>query len=583
VAIGAWRFVGAGPRVTSVEPGRVRVGQRAIVNGRNFAATADANVVMFDDRQARVVGLQPGRLEVEVPEVPVESGGERRVDLVVRAGGKASAPTPVTVLQGPRLHGLSPQAAMPGEEVLLAGAGWGLGATVRFGSAVATVLSVDATSIRAVVPAEAGEPGTRAPVVVTLAGVDSNAAPFFVGRLPVVSEIAPASASPGDIVTVSGLGFHPSRIQNDVRIGGLPALIVSVTGDTLRVVVPRLPEGEPARTVEVRVPGSSTAGQGTLQVAGMPEVIDLRFVAEPFTVVAGRAHAVVATGLGPAFVLAASGGRTAAERAVEAAQKLNAAVPALRTTLGLTFEARGYDTSPGLGLAGRAEVLLEVTEEDAAAYNEDWIGGGRGGPVTPARLLRWWEAIARDLVLATLRGERPRHAAELAPEGRALGQLFDAVRASGGAGLTRRAVDETRPALREAVRLLAFRVPAAVKASAGPVSAGLPAPVASPPVAVGRMPSSGTLRGSEVEDGQRRYLTVELRGSEGTIAYEGGITLTLPLQSLERGRDRIRFSVAIRGGVRHYSGRWDGEKVTGSISSDAAFRTVVGTFELRPR
>jgi hypothetical protein len=58
----------------------------------------------------------------------------------------------------------------------------------------------------------------------------------------------------------------------------------------------------------------------------------------------------------------------------------------------------------------------------------------------------------------------------------------------------------------------------------------------------------------------------------------------VPFSKLEaRGRDQVRFSVQMRGGMRHYAGRWDGEKLTGSLSSDAAGRNVVGSFELRPR
>ena len=113
---------------------------------------------------------------------------------------------------------------------------------------------------------------------------------------------------------------------------------------------------------------------------------------------------------------------TAAERAAVAADRLNAAAQPLRTTVGLTLEARGLESNPVIGLVGRPEALLEVTEEDAAAYNEDWTGlRGRGGPVTRARLARWWEALARDLVLLTVRAQAPQHAAALAPEGRALG------------------------------------------------------------------------------------------------------------------------------------------------------------------
>jgi hypothetical protein len=70
----------------------------------------------------------------------------------------------------------------------------------------------------------------------------------------------------------------------------------------------------------------------------------------------------------------------------------------------------------------------------------------------------------------------------------------------------------------------------------------------------------------------------------GSISYEGGITFTVPLQALEQPRrDEVRFSVPIRGGVRHYAGKWNGETLSGTISTGAAGRNVVASFELRRR
>jgi hypothetical protein len=585
LGFGAMKLFGGGSiRLDGVEPKRLRVGQRATLNGSGFGTSPAAQSVLFGDREAKVLQAAPGRLEIEVPETVVAAGGESRVGVVVRAKGRSSAPVEVTVFQGPRLHGISPGAAMPGEEVLLAGAGWGIGATVRFGSTPAQTLDVQSTQIRAIVP-QVGGAGTETSVVVTVAGVDSNAAPFIVGHLPVVSGVQPQEAAAGDVVSLSGRGFDASAARNELRVGGVPALVVAATGDSLQLVVPRLPPGEATRAVELRVPGSSNVGAAQLRLKPAPELVDFRFVAEPFTPAPGRTHALLATGLGPAFVLSASGGHSAAERAAQAAERLNAAAEPLRTTLGLTLEARGLDTSPVIGLAGRPDPLLEVSEEDAAAYNEDWTGlRGRGGPVTRARLARWWEALGRDIVLVTLRGQAPQNAAALAAEGRALGQLFELAQRGGAAGIPRQLVDDARPPLKDALRLLGLRVPPTVTAAVAP--AGAPAGAAAGPAAPTPPPLQldGNWGGSQVEQSQRTYLTVVFRGNGGSVAYEGGITFTVPMLTLEKPRrDQVRFSVQIRGGLRHYAGQWDGEAIKGDVSTDAAGKNVVATFELRRR
>src|SRR5262249_39003018 len=156
---------------------------------------------------------------------------------------------------GPTIHGISPDVAMPGEEVVLAGTGWGLGAAVRFGSAPAEVIEVKDTSIRARVPAVAGGPGTAAPAVVSMGAATSNELPFLIGRIPLVLKIEPATAAPGDVVTITGRGFQRERTRNAVIVAGAFALVISASDSELKVAVPTLAPGEPLRPVEVRVAG----------------------------------------------------------------------------------------------------------------------------------------------------------------------------------------------------------------------------------------------------------------------------------------------------------------------------------------
>jgi len=584
LGFGAMKLMGGSVRLDSVEPPRLRVGQRATLSGSGFSSDPTGQTVIFGEREAKVLQASPKRLEVEVPEAVASAGTESRVPVVVRTKGRSTAVVEVTVFQGPRLHGISPGAAMPGEEVLLAGAGWGVGATVKFGSATAQTLEVQPTQIRALVP-QVGSPGNELAVVVTIAGVDSNPAPFILGHLPVVSSLDPASAAPGDVVSVSGRGFETIPARNDVRVGGVPALVIAAAGDSLRLVVPRLGPGESTRAVEVRVPASSNVGQAQLALKPAADPVEFRFIAEPFIPAAGRVHALLATGLGPAFVLTASGGRTAAERASAAAERLNAAAQPLRTTAGLTLEARGLESSPVIGLVGNADPLLEVSEEDAAAYNEDWTGlRGRGGPVTRARLARWWEALGRDLVLMTIRSQPPSNAAAIAPEGRVLGQLFELGQRSGAAGVPRQVVDDARPPLKDGLRLLGLRVPPTVTAAAPGAASAAAAPAVAAAPTPPPLQLDGSWGGNQVEQGLRQFLSVTFRGSGGTVAYEGGITFTVPMLSVEKPRrDQVHFSVQIRGGFRHYTGQWDGEALTGNVTTDAAGKNVVGTFELRRR
>jgi hypothetical protein len=586
IAVGVLGWLGARPKLDQVSPSRVRVGQRATLTGSGFSGDASRNTVVFGTATAKVVNASPDILEVEVPEAVVEAGAERRVPVVVRRGNRESDPLEVSVFAGPNLHGLSPDVAMPGDEVLLAGAGWGLGATVRFGDLAAEVLEIEPTQIRVTVPALPDVEGTPAPVVVTVGGVDSNPAPFYVGRLPLVIGVAPTTASIGDVLTVSGRGFRRDPAQDDVRIAGVAALIVSAYDDELQVVVPRQPPGEPARPLEVRVPGSEEIGRAIIQVAAAPNPIRLRFAAEPFPGPPERPHAVVSTGIGPAFVLSAANGRSAAQRALTAQQHLNEATATLAAAPGLLPEVRDLATRPVVAVTGHPEAVLEVTEADAAAYNEDWTGlGGRGGPVTTARLARWWEAVYRDLVLMLLRGERPRFAAALAPEGRALQQVFDAGQRTGGA-VSHPTVAGLRSSVRNGLRLVALRVPASVTSEAPPTPtvAQAATPAATPTPGPEPLELEGTWTGRETEAGRRRYLTVTFRRSEGKIAYEGGITLTVPFLSYDTpGRNRVRFAVQIRGGMRHYHGEWDGETLSGNITKDQAGQNVVGSFELRKR
>jgi hypothetical protein len=570
------------PTIESITPARVGLGQSVTIVGAHFGATPQANVVQFGGKAGRVVQASPTRLQVEIPEMPAASGRDTPVAVVVVVDGHESKAGTVGVFEAPRIHGIAPAVAMPGDEVVLAGAGWGPGAKVQFGNTPAAVLDSSPTSLKVTVPALEGAPGTEFPVRVGMGADTSNPAPFVLGRLPLVLSISPASAAPGDLVTVAGRGFDVKPLANDVRVGGTRALVTAASGSELKVVVPRAAPGE--ATVDVRLPGVEHVGQARLAIAAGSDPIDFHFVAEPFEDTPGHEHAVLATGLGPAFVLSASGGRSAAQRAFEAERRLNEAGAALKGTVDGDVRARGLDGSPSLVIAGTDTPLLEVTLDDAAGYEEDWTGlKGRGGPISPARVAVWWEAVARDLVLLLVRGDKPHFAADLAPEGRVLADLHPLARKSVVVGVPRQVVAEARPPMRDALRTAGLRIPASVKAPvAAAASSAEPAAAASAAPAGPALKLDGRWSGSETDEGRTTYITAIFAGTGGTFTYERALSVSQPLLGVVQQKNVVRFSVQTGAGPRYYQGRWDGQKLTGTVSVDPAGKTPVGTFDISP-
>ncbi len=158
--------------------------------------------------------------------------------------------------------------------------------------------------------------------------------------------------------------------------------------------------------------------------------------------------------------------------------------------------------------------------------------------------------------------------------------MFLAGRRTASFGLPRTVVADPRTP-RAALRALALRVPAAVPEplSATAAVGATPAPGAPAPL---KLP--GIWAGNERVPEGRRFISVTFGDNTGVYALESGLNLSLPLLSVEQPqRGSVRFSLRLGGGVRYYNGRWDGARLSGRVSSDAAGREDLGSFELVPR
>jgi pSer/pThr/pTyr-binding forkhead associated (FHA) protein len=577
-----WHF--EAPKIEAVTPSPVRVGDELTITGQNFSSDPSENIVLFGEQASNVTSARSTQLVVRVPEVPVPPGHVSQVAMRVRTGARESSAVDVAVYLPPRIQGISPDVGMPGEEVVIAGAGWTSTVAVYFGDVPAEVLAAEATYVRVRVPQINVPQGTSIPIVVAAGEERSNSAPFIMGQLPLVTGTEPTSAAAGDVVRLMGRGFRSSPEENAVRVGGVRALILDAQEDVIRFVVPRL-DLSGQIPLEISVTGRSTTALGILGVVPAADPVPFRFIPEPFIDAAGHTHAVLVTGIGPAFVISASGGRTAAQRALAVAQRFNAAADVLRSSRDIDIEIADMESTPRLLLTGRSEPLLEVATEDVAAYTEDWTGQkGSGGLITAARLAAWWRALARDLVLLLLRAESPRHTAAIASEGRILAELYQKSIERGGFGVSRAVLSELSPAQREALRVLAYRVPSSVtvggEAAVSTTSTTTNA-TTSTTTATTALRLDRPWRGTEVAEGRTRLISVHFEGDAGTLTYGGGVALSVPILDVAQPRpDAVTFMTEAGGGVRYYAGQWDGQKVSGTISSQPSGTGDLGTFEL---
>jgi hypothetical protein len=575
VVLGVGGFLGfqhlKTPRIESTSPARVGVGQPLTLSGRAFASEAGKNVVTVGGQAAKVLQASETQLQIEVPELPTTPGKDTPTPIVVSVDGRSGGPGSVAVFRAPRIRSVQPAGGLAGDEVVIEGSGWSKGAKVTVGKGQAEILEVTDKLVKVKLPEPGSPEGSTVPLFVSMGSDPSAPFQFLIGRLPYVSSVEPRSAAPGDVVVVSGQGFASPLPANTVSIGGSGALVLSGNQLFIKVVVPRVGPGE--HPLELRTPGSENVGKSSLGVSALPEFVDFRFYAE--AVEPGSPHAALSTSLGPAIVLAAAGGKSAAERAVDVAKRLNDLPVPLRASADNDCRAEALDANPVVVCAG--QTVLEPTNEDVAAYAEERAGQRPNTvEVTRARLAVWWAAELRDLTLLLVRSERPRHTAALAPEGKALGDVFDATHRGGGKNVPQKFAAELRPPLKDVLRTLGLRVPASVVASASAPAAAAAAP--------GLVLEGTTWAGSETIDGIPKSVQVVFAKGKGTVTYQGPVPVVTRLNKAEMQKDVLRYSMdAGARGTRYYVGTWDGTHIKGTVSSDPAGSKPIGSFDLSQR
>jgi IPT/TIG domain-containing protein len=553
----------AAPVIASVTPPKAEPGQTVTIAGSGFDPDADDNAVRFGEQPGKVTSASETQLAVTVPEsLDVADAGVR----VQTRGGRSNALF-LKIYRGPRVTSVDPPVALPGAEVVLRGSNLaGPSLAVEVGGLPAAVKDSSPAALRVRVPDLPLLEGRPVAVTVEVAGATGRPAEIILGRLPLVTQLSPASGPPGTQVAVRGHGFDPDVRANRVTIGGAPALLLSATANEIAAIVPAPASAgsQVQAPVVVQARGGTSSG-GVSFVVMSPSEASFRPHYFPAAAADRPAEdvALVSTELGPALLL---GGKadapSTAERAARAAAALNAAVEAAGSGPA-TLEARDKPVT-GVALAGSPSLLVAATPEDAAAYARE--PSARGQRATPRALAEFWAALLQDHLTLFVQRQRPLRVVELSPRGKVLLDLFSEAerRGGAGAGVSTRLVRPLTPSLARSFRELALVLPSGPSTAAAAVA--------------GRW--EGTMQETAAAS---RGITIELRldGTRlsGTLTTRSrAVAMAVPLKDIRYEKGRLAFVTATGGALHEWSGAVEGTVIEGTIREGTK---DVGGFSLR--
>ena len=540
------------PELTGITPLTVGVGEAVTLTGQNFKKDAAANSVFFGPLKAQVSEAGPTELKAIVP-----AGPTGPVAVVVQTKEGRSRAVNVTVRIEATATAVSPDVAMPGQVVLVRGEGL-VGQTLSARVAGIEAPSVEATAegARVTIPAVPLPEGSATQLVLSAGSTPPKTFDIYIGRLPLVIDVAPKLGAIGERVVLTGRGFMPDPLANAVTFAGQPALVLQASPTSLTVIAPPPPPDEiqPDLAIVVSAGGRASTGSAAFKLTRSSSAGFLpRFFAAPVIEFPGTAYAFVSSEIGPVLLL---GGPAEAATTGDRAVALAAALNALVTNAAAkppAFELRERP-QPGVGVVGEVRTFLIPTPEDAEAYSRNWESGrGAGRRVAPAALARHWAALLQDYFSLFLYRQRPLRLAALSPRGKVFTEIYGEAnrRAPGGSNVPTSVVLPTAQSTAVALRLAALVVSGDASRAAVAVE--------------GRW--AGTM---DDPDLGKRAFQVHMRQEGGRLAgtlttWRGAIELRSPLREIGFEAGRVSFTVDLQGTAYRFRGTLENTTVTGTI------------------
>lgn len=526
-------------------PNPVEPGQNVTINGSGFGSDPDPTVVTvkLGDIEAEVLDANPTRINIKVPEL-LGAIGTQTLSLRVTALGKTSLGRLLKIQVTPKVASLNPRVGLSGDEITLAGQWLSTSnhkPSVLVAGTESEILEASATRIRFKVPEVAATEGQKVSVRVVVGADSSKEAPLNFGRLPFVETVQPERALPGEVITLTGLGFSGADLA--VTIGGRRAAVLGATDSEIKVSVPglRIADTAGSRDLRVQVSGKESIAHPVELLRESAALFSPRFFVD--TLEGGRV--AVSCELGPVMVLAADA--ASIKRAHDAAGRLNTLSTDGRT-------ARVQFSANEASINAQGGPVLAVGPAD-----------GAGNPRVMASV---WAAQLTDMFDLFLQGRRPGRAVEVSTDGRVFVDMFSAARRrSAEPGVPQGVLYSPDPAWLRSLALLASN-PTMGSGQALALLDGYWAGVIEVPGAI-----------------QPRKIEISLTATPSGLvgqrtSRQGRLSTDVTLQGLTYARRELRFSFTDSGDTLNFAGRLDGDVIEGEVTKASGGRVGKLTLKL---
>ena len=225
------------PTISGFAPGSAAAGTTVLVDGTGFGGVTSVKV---NGVAASFAVLSKLQVRLTVP-----TGASSGAISVTTAGGTATSAATLSVL--PRVTSFTPSSAAVGATATINGNAFGGTTNVLFNGVSAAPVTVTATKITVVVPADAS---TGKLTVLTAAGSGQSVGTFKV--LPKLTSFSPGSGVVGSSVTISGSGFTD---VSAVKFNGVAASTYTV--DSSSQITAMVPLGASTGKISVLTAGGT--------------------------------------------------------------------------------------------------------------------------------------------------------------------------------------------------------------------------------------------------------------------------------------------------------------------------------------